>query len=196
MMSKPVEEKIVAVICYKKRSTPRYYYQSKVLRYYTPYIAYFRLLPTPENLKKAVDHLKAVIQGKRRKGEELVVFSIRGVDAVLNYAKSFDAEIQYFEQQLKKIKAVEKVPVIIFPDRYSAMRHFIYSITYATVRSISKVERIREIVDGLNVNIIEPFFNTAILRYRELVSNSDPKWYWKVLRIGRAFKVMYLIDKA
>ena len=76
------------------------------------------------------------------------------------------------------------------------MRHFLFSITYATVRSISKVEKIRGVVNGLNVNIAEPFYNTAILRYHELKANSDQKWFWKVLRIGRAFKVMYLIDKA
>jgi len=195
MSGSPVEEQTVAVISYRKRRRPVYHYQSVVLRYYTPYIAYYRVVPTPEDLKKVFEHLKAILQKKGKRGEELIIIPIRGVDAVVNYAKNLEAEIQYFDQRLRKV-GTEKVPVIIFPDRYSAMRHFLFTITYATVRSISKVERIREVVNGLNINIAEPFFNTAVLRYHELITNSDPQWYWKVLRIGRAFKVMYLIDKA
>ena len=195
MSSRPVEERTVAAVSYKKRKRPAYHYQSAVLRYYIPYIAYYRAVPTVENLEKLVQHLKALLQKKGRRGEELIMFPIRGVDAVVNYAKSLEAEIHFFNQRLRKI-GTEKVPVMVFPNRYSAMRHFLFSITYATVRSISKVERIREVVNGLNVNIAEPFYNTAILRYHELRANSDPKWFWKVLRIGRAFKVMYLIDRA
>ena len=195
MSGKPVEERTVAVICYKKRKRPIYHYQSAVLRYYIPYIAYYRATYTTENLEKLVRQLKTVLQKKGKRGDELIMFSIRGVDAVVNYAKSLEAEIHYFDQRLRKA-GTEKIPVIVFPDRYSAMRHFLFSITYATVRSISKVERIREVVNGLNVNIAEPFYNTAILRYHELRKNGDPKWFWKVLRIGRAFKVMYLIDRA
>ena len=195
MSGKPVEERTVAVICYKRRKRPIYHYQSAVLRYYIPYIAYYRAIYTTENLEKLVRQLKTVLQRKGKRGDELIMFSIRGVDAVVNYAKSLEVEIHYFDQRLRKA-GTEKIPVIVFPDRYSAMRHFLFSITYATVRSISKVERIREVVDGLNVNIAEPFYNTAILRYHELRKNSDPKWFWKVLRIGRAFKVMYLIDRA
>ena len=195
MSGRFVNEKTVAVIGYKRRKRSIYRYQSAVLRYYTPYIAYYRVIPIVENLEKLVQQLKAVLYRKSKRGEELIMFPIRGVDAVVNYAKSLEAEIHYFNQRLRKV-GTEKTPVIIFSDRYSAMRHFLFSITYATVRSISKVEKIRGVVNGLNVNIAEPFYNTAILRYHELKANSDQKWFWKVLRIGRAFKVMYLIDKA
>ncbi|RLE92005.1 MAG: hypothetical protein DRN04_11425 [Thermoprotei archaeon] len=195
MSGKPVEERAVAVICYRKRRRPAYHYQSVALRYYTPYIAYYRTIPSAENLEKLVQHLKSVLQRRGKRGEELIMFPIRGVDAVVNYAKSLEAEIYFFNQRLRKA-GTERIPVIVFPDRYSAMRHFIFSITYATVRSISKVERIRDVVSGLNVNIAEPFYNTAILRYHELRVSGDSGWFWKVLRIGKAFKVMYLIDKA
>jgi len=190
-----IEEKIVAVVCYRKRSKPRYYYQSPVLRYYMPYIAYYTAVPTMENLEKLVQRLRATLQKKKGNGGELIMFPVRGVDAVVSYAKSLEAEIHYFPQRLRKA-GIEKIPVLVFPDRYSAMRHFIFSITYATVRTISKVEKIREVVNGLNASIAEPFYNTAIFRYWELRKNRDPMWYWKVLRIGRAFKIMYLIDKA
>ena len=195
-----VEERVIAVISYRRRKKPAYHYQSPALRYYRPYIAYYEAVPNPETLSIYVKHLRTSLE-KRKNDEvymrkELVMFPVRGVDAVVDYAKSLEAEIHYLDQMLRKIGSVEKTPAMIFPDRYKAMKHLIFSITYATVRSVSKVEKIREVVNGLNVNILEPFYNTATHRYRDLRDTKDPGWLWKVLRIGMAFKVMYMIDRA
>ncbi len=202
MSERFVEERVIAVVMYKKRKKPAYHYQSPALRHYRPYIAYYEEVPNPENLAICVEHMRSLLGKRKGKSDdanmrkELVMFPVRGVDAVVDYAKSLDAEIYYFDQVLKKIGSTEKVPAMVFPDRYRAMMHLIFSITYATVRSISKVEKIREVVKGLNVSILEPFYNTAIHRYSDLRSKKDSKWLWKVLRIGMAFKVMYMIDKA
>jgi len=194
-MERNTEERTIAVIAYRRRSRPAYHYQSDALKYYVPYLAYYRCAPTRENLENIVKQFKMILQEKGRKGDELVMFPVRGVDAIVNYAKSLNAEIQYFPQRLARIGRDEQIPVIVFPDRYSSMRHFIFSITYATVRSVSKAEKVREVVNGISVNILEPFYYVALYRYYELKSNSDSQWRWKLLRIGRAFKVMYLIDK-
>ncbi len=194
MSEKLVEEKVIATFRFKKRGKPRYYYQSEILCYYTPYLVYYRLVPREENLEK-LPHLLDSKDKKNEKNEELLMFPVRGIDAVVNYAKSLDAEITYRRRYLPRLKKSVEVPTTIFLDRYSAMRHAIFSLTYATVRSVEKVEKIREVMNSLNINIIEPFYNTAILRYEELRGRADSGWYWKILRIGRAFKVMYMIDR-
>jgi len=191
MSEELVEERVTATFHFKRRRKPKHYYQSGVLRYYTPYIAYYRIVPREENLEKLTQGFK-----NKEERKELKMFPVRGLDLVVNYAKSLDAEISFKPRYLPMVNRTEKIPVIVFQDRYSVMRHLMFSLTYATVRSIEKVEKIREVVNGLNVSILEPFYNTAVLRYRELRENGDPTWTWRVLRIGRAFKTMYLIDRA
>ena len=83
---------------------------------------------------------------------------------------------------------------MVFPNEYKAMRHLLFSLTYATLRNPSKVEKLRWVMNSLSVTIMEPFYYTALFRYRELKNNRDPAWHKKLLRIGEAFKVMYMLD--
>ena len=83
---------------------------------------------------------------------------------------------------------------MVFPNEYKAMRHLLFSLTYATLKNPSKVERLRWVMNSLSVTIMEPFYYTALFRYRELRSTGDTAWHWKILRIGEAFKVMYMLD--
>lgn len=192
-----IHEKIVATFHFKKRSKPLYYYQSELLRYYRPYLVYYKELPKKEILE-ALSEIEGSSKSKTKKKpekEELIKFPVRGVDVVVNYAKSLEANVEYAARYLPRLKKTERVPVIIFPGRYSAMRHLIFSITYSTLRSLEKVERLREIINSLNISIIEPFYNTALFRYHELKNNNEHMWHWKVLRIGRAFKIMYMLDR-
>jgi len=192
----PAYERIIATFRFNKRRFT-YRYQSEILRYYRPYLVYYKKLPSKEMLEKLPE-----VEGfsrnevERKTGrEELIKIPVRGIDIVVNYAKNLNADIEYVMRYLPKLGYSVKIPVIVFQDRYSAMRHLIFSLTYATLRSITKVEKLKEVINGLNINIIEPFYNTALFRYYELRSNGDPAWYWKVLRIGRAFKVMYMLDR-
>jgi len=193
-----INEKIVATFHFKKRSKPLYYYQSETLRYYRPYLVYYKKVPRKEALEvlpKIESSLKTVTRANCKEKEELIKFPVRGMDLVVDYAKSLEADVEYVARYLPRLKRSERVPIMVFPDRYSAMRHLIFSITYATLRSAEKAERLRRVVNGLNISIIEPFYNTALFRYHELKSNGDTTWFWKVLRIGRAFKVMYMLDR-
>jgi len=190
-------EKLMATFHFKKRSKPLHYYQSMVLRYYRPYLVYYKKMlrkEVIEELPKVEKPLEKSIEEKRVR-EELIKIPVRGIDVIVSYAKNVEASIEYVPRYLPKLGKIKEIPVMVFPNRYSAMRHLIFSLTYATLRSMEKVERLREIVNGLNINIIEPFYSTALFRYYELRNSSDLKWHWKVLRIGRAFKVMYMLDR-
>ena len=190
----PVLEKIVATFHFKKRGRPRYHYQGEVLRYYTPYLVYYKTVPKRGVLGGLPEVEESASVGREERAE-LIRIPVRGVDAVVDYAKSLDARVEYVKRYLPRLGRSERIPVMVFPDEYRAMRHLLFSLTYATLRSPRKVERLRWIVSGLNVSIIEPFYYTALFRYRELRNRRDPAWHWKLLRIGMAFKVMYMLDR-
>jgi len=185
-MSECVVEKDICVIAYKRRSKPRLYYQGEILRYYVPYVVYFRGVPSEENIKRLVEFAFGKVNGKEKAQLETIMFRGLYVDKIVNFAKVLGAEIVYVKRYLDKLGRVVDVPVMIFDSRYSAMRHTLFALSISTLKSISKVDAVWDVVMDISIAMIEVLYNSAVFRYW---SGNEKLMY----AIGEGFRTMYLI---
>ena len=166
----------------RRRSRPSKRYGG-ILSTHRFYVEYYNLL-SGEDPAKAIQSVKPKI-----------TFPVRFVEAVLSFAKEVGGEIVDIRKvNPPRTNSYYEKPIVVLPNEIAFRRHLLFTLTGSTYLKPSRLSTLKNLVLGLNANFLNMLTTIALDRYSELRGSSNPTWYWHLMRVGRAFKVLYKID--
>ena len=109
--------------------------------------------------------------------EPIISFPISYLPDVLGVAQELNA----------RIWEVEGLPWGILPSEIALRRHVLFSLVASTMRKPDRLNSLKYLILSRNYYFIDLMFNIALDRYRE--------GRWPMLRVARAIKALYGLDR-
>jgi len=163
-----------------KKKRPNYKYED-LLRTHKFYIEYYHLLNNQNPLE---------VIGKEN---PKITFPASFTDVAVDFAKELKGEtIGVKRIYLNSIKRSFKSPIVGLPRIEEFNRHLIFTLVLSTFRNTSpKINTLRYYISTANQTFISVLVDYTLKVYDDVKDKSDPTWYHKVLRVGRALKLLY-----
>jgi len=169
----------------RKRSRPNPNYEG-ILRTHRFYIQYYSLLSGQSPTK--------VVSSEG--SEPRMEFPVRFTETILSFAKELGGTVI----NIRKVKPPKadvhyEKPIVLLPNEIAFRRHLLFTLTISTYRNPRKFNIIRNLILTMNANFLNILTSIAMDRYTELKNSLNPAWHWYMMRVGRAVKVLYKLDR-
>jgi len=168
----------------KKRSRPNPNYDG-ILRTHRFYIEYYSLLGD----QNPVDAVKT--------GKPNITFPVKFVELLIDFAKDLNGEVIHVKNvKIPRTELQYRKFFVGLPSELAFRRHLLFALTISTYRRESAVRfnALKNLLLVMNANSLNILSAIALDRYSELKTSHSPTWLWHVLRVGRALKVLYMLD--
>lgn len=164
----------------RSKSNPRY---EGILKTHRFYIEYYSLMEgeDPKNIKDK---------------EPYIEFPASYIEDLVSFAEELGGSIVEKKKiPLPRTGHSYTKYVVQLPDDIAFRRHMLYAITASTFRKPEKLYTLRSLISTRNANLLNLLSQIAVDRYKELKENSISTWIWRILRVGKALKVLYMLDR-
>jgi len=165
----------------RSKQDPRY---DGVLRTHRFYAEYYYVLEG--------DDPAEVASGERSR--PVVAFPARFDNVLFEFAKDVGGVVIAERRvYLKSVNQTYTRRVVGFTNEVDYRRHLLFALIAATMRKPERLAAAESLVLALNPVFVNMLTNIAVDRYRELAGQPARPYY--ILRVGRAVKVLYRLDR-